>query len=520
MKQFTQALLMVRHAGFAAASACLLLGCGLGPHATESDETPQLHTDASEGLPVIAADADTPRPPFNFSAEDDALLDTISRGSFRVMWEMASPDTGMVYDRSNDDVVSVAGVGFQLSAIPIGVERGWITREEGEARALQILQALRDGPENRKAGLFYHFLRPEDAGPRRIGTELVVSTIDSAILFAGMLVSAEYFDGDVRTIAETLVSEADWSFFLRDPGSDNGIGQYVSLGWRPADDAHPAGDGELIPFVWLDNGDEHKLVSFMGVMAPEPAHRLGADRYYALRRQLGEHAATGPFVWFPWSSALFTTFFAHCWISYAAMEPDDPAAFGMPGRPSVDWWENSRRYVNFQRATLASEYADVPTFAAGLWGLTACDGPTSYLVPGVFPPLLVATGQVAGRDYSTYTPADKIADGTVAPYGVGASVLFEPEASIKTLRAFIALRDAEGKPLVWDDPAEGGMGLRDSVNLAGPGGERWAAHTHVAIDHGPMLLAIENARTGLVWDLFSRHRWVQAAESRLGFVRK
>ena len=96
-------------------------------------------------------------------------------------------------DRTSSDVISVAGVGFQLAALPIGIERGWITRDQGHARARQIIDALQNEPSNRKAGLFYHFINPHDASARRVGRELVVSTVDSALLFSGMLVAGQYY---------------------------------------------------------------------------------------------------------------------------------------------------------------------------------------------------------------------------------------------------------------------------------------------------------------------------------------
>ena len=97
----------------------------------------------------------------------------------------------MVYDRTSSDVVSIAGVGFQLAALPIGVERGWVTHAQAQTRALQVLSALEAEPSNRKAGLFFHFINPHDASARRVGRELVVSTVDSSILFAGMLAAGQ-----------------------------------------------------------------------------------------------------------------------------------------------------------------------------------------------------------------------------------------------------------------------------------------------------------------------------------------
>ena len=157
----------------------------------------------------------------------------------------------------------------------------------------------------------------------------------------------------------------------------------------------------------------------------------------------------------------------------------------------------------------------LPTLGPNAWGLTACDGPEGYLVPGVFPERLDPPGTVPGRDYSTYKPTPNWGGGTVPPYGAGASIMFEPHASVAALRHYRSLTDAAGNPLVWRDPDDGGYGFADSFNLAGPNGRPWVAHDDVAIDHGPMLLGIENARTGLVWRLFSSHRFVRGAEDRL-----
>src|SRR5262249_42488846 len=149
-------------------------------------------------------------------------------------------------------IVSVAGVGFQLAALPIGVERGWVSREEAAARADLILKSLAANPDNRKAGLFYHFLNGDDAGQPHEAYEHVVSTIDSALLFAGMLTAGEYFGGSIRERAEALFDAADWSFFVSRPGRaftgkvrDYEMG-FISLAWKPNDQAQPTGDGKLV----------------------------------------------------------------------------------------------------------------------------------------------------------------------------------------------------------------------------------------------------------------------------------
>lgn len=461
-------------------------------------------------LPVIEADAAAVRPPFAFDPEGERFLEEVQRGCFNFFWNACDPVTGMVYDRTSKEVISVAGVGFQLSAIPIGVERKWITREEGEARALRILKALRDQPLNRKFGHFYHYLEPATAAPSKSGYERIVSTIDSALLLAGAVTAGEYFMGESRDIAMALFEDANWAAFIppdQEVKKPHERG-YVSLGWKPAKPEDPTGKGGLLPYFWMDCGDEHRLVLFLAACAPKESHRLPPEKYYGLRRAIGSDEGGKPFAWFPWSGALFTAFFAHCWIDYSAQHADDPAAFGQTCRARVDWWENSRRIVAMHRRKAAQNPKGLPTFGEHAWGLSACDNAAGYLVPGLFPKLAAMPGCAPEGDYSTYQPEDNYGDGTVAPYSAGSSIVFEPKAALDALRHY---RHA-APPAMWQDPSKGGFGFRDSFN-AGTG---WVAPDCVAIDQGPMILLIENARTGHVWRWFNQAQVVVEGKKRLG----
>lgn len=488
----------------------------LGACGASGNSQAQPDASAIAKLPlVITADRSVPRPPYRFSAEDEALLDAVQRGAFEFLWHSGDPakgvTTGMVPDRSSKPTVSIAGVGFQLSALPIGVERGWITRDQGRERAELILKSLASNPSNRKAGLFYHFLDHQNAGQPQHAYERVVSTIDSALFFAGVLTASQYFGGEVQRLGDGLFRDADWKFFVAIESPDPNAPGFITLGWKPTSIADPTGPGALLPYAWIDSGDEHRLVTFLAACAPEVDHRVDPALYYRLRRQVGEYADTGPFVWFPWSGALFTAFFAHCWIDYAGIGVDNPARMGVSNRTPVDWWENSRRTVHLHRVKALENPQRKPTLGENAWGLTASDIKGGYGVPGVFPTLTVLPGDQIGRDYVDAKVKDNYGDGTIAPYGAGCSVMFEPVAAIAAMRHYKSLKRPDGTPLVWDDPAKGGYGFRDAFNL----GTGWAADEFLAIDQGPLLLAIENARTGLIWRLFHEHPWVKAGVERL-----
>lgn len=464
---------------------------------------------------AVRAAAGTRRPPFTFSPEDEAFLDEVQRGAFNYLWHAGEKSgTGMAPDRTSKPTVSVAGVGFQLTGICIGVERGWITREQGRARAKRILDALAANPDNRKAGLFYHFVHHDTAGQPAEAYEHVVSTIDSALLFAGILTASQYFGGDVAAAGDPLFAAADWTFFIAGLKPEPIAAGFVTLGWRPADIADPAGDGSLIQYAWIDSGDEHKLVTFLAVCAPDEKHRVDPQVYYRLRRQLGEYG-DGRFAWFPWSGALFTSFFAHCWIDYARIGPDDPAAFNMPQRVRVDWWENARRTALMHRRKAIENPMNLPGLGENAWGLTASDVERGYAVPGLFPRPVTIPGAIPHRDFPVATAKDNYGDGTLAPYGAGSCIMFLPDGAVAALRHYRAVVGKDGTPL-WSDPASGGYGFADAFNA----GSGWVGKDHLAIDQGPLLLAIENARTGFVWETFHAHPAVRAGMDRLKLKRR
>lgn len=494
-----------------ALAAFALVGCAGKPKAAPDAKT----AGTPAHLVTIASARGVARPPFSFSVDDEAFLEEVQRGAFNFLWLQGSPErgiaTGMVPDRTSKTTVSVAGVGFQLSGICIGVERGWITREQGRERCELILSSLLSNPDNRKAGLFYHFVDAQHAGQPAEAYERVVSTIDSALLMAGVLTASQYFGGNVQVLADRMFTDADWQFFIAGPAAkDPQIRGFMTLGWKPRDPERPTRDGGLLPYGWVDNGDEHRLVAFLGVCAPRAAHRIDPRVYYRMRRQLGEYNGSGPIVWFPWSGALFTSFFAHCWINYSAMGPDDPTWWRVPHRAHVDWWENSRRMTNMHRQKALENPINLPGVGANSWGLTASDVQDGYGVPGLFPHALPMPGAQQPRDYMQWPVKDDWGDGTISPYGAGSCIMFEPDAAVAALRHYRSLDVGAARPL-WTDPASGGYGFQDAFNV----GKKWVADDCLAIDQGPLLLAIENARTGLIWKTFHAHPYVQAGMERL-----
>jgi hypothetical protein len=439
---------------------------------------------AAKAEPAIEATAESIAAwNYKLSPEDESLLDKIQQGCFQYFWKEVGSPAQLAKDKTSDTICSTAAVGFQLSSLPIGVERGWITRDEGQKRALRVLRSLVERKDNKKFGIYLHFIDSSTGGlpdfsKTKYRYELVASTVDHALLQAGAMTAGSYFGGDVARLAKEIAREADWRAVF-----DENAG-YLSMGWRATTDRGVDGPGEIHSNSWQWCSDEERLIYFLAVGSPRQEHALGPKSYFRLKRVEKRHADMPAFV-VSWNGSLFTYFFAHCWIDYRHLSVDDPAAFGGDG-PAVDWFENSRRAVLTHRRRCIEASRQFPTLGENRWGLAPCAFHDKYLVHEIRPNI---------SDHDVWE------DGVLPPYAAGAAIMFTPSESLAALREYKSLRDPIGKFLAWRDPERGGYAFVDSFSLAPPYGH----DENLGIDVGPMLLAIENARTGLIWKLFMKH---------------
>jgi hypothetical protein len=444
----------------------------------------------SDGAGIAVERADTPA--YDFTAADHEFLELVQRGCFNYLWNEVGVPSGMAKDRRTTMVASLAGVGFQLSALPIAVERKWITADQGRARALSILKTLA-GEENRRDGVFLHFVHV-DTGRLYPPYHNEISTVDHALFLAGAIPAAAYFGGEVGAIVDRLAAETNWKAFQLDDS------RFLSMAWKPDDQASLAGSGGLTSAKWRIASDEEHLVYFLAAGSPTPGFAIDPAAYYRLERQLGQWRSDPPYV-LSHNGALFTYFFSHCWINYRGLAADDPQQFGVDA-PRIDWFENSRRATLAHRDACVALAPWYKTFADDRWGLSPCMGQDrdepgwNYMVPSIRPNL---------------ADEEQLWHGTIAPYAAASAIMFTPAESLAALRAFREVRDEQGRPLVWRDPAAGGYAFADSFNLD----QQVACDDNIAIDVGPMLLAIENARTGLIWRLFMVHPHAKRAVERL-----
>lgn len=416
---------------------------------------------------VLTARA-TPRP----FASDDEFLELLQATAFDYFWNEANPANGLVRDRSTpESFCSIAAVGFGLSAIAIGIDHGWITREEGRERVRRTLETFLDAPQGEAEegtighrGWFYHFLDMRTA--RRFNAQIELSSIDTALWLAGVLDVREYFDGAeaaervIRDRADALVRRVDWNW-MRDGG------ETLTMGWLP-------GKG-FLKSRWRGY-NEASLLYLMGLGVSQ--HPLPATAWRAWTSSYRWETHHGQsFVVFP---PLFGHQYTQVWFDLRGVADDVMRSHGL------DYFENSRRATLAQRAYAVANPGGFRDYGENEWGLTASDGPRGYGARGAPP---------AEND-----------DGTIAPTAAGGSFAFTPRESLAALRSMYERHRAR----LWSP-----YGFRDAFNRQ----RDWWATDVLGIDQGPILLAIENQRTGRVWARMRRSEVIARGMERAGFRR-
>ena len=400
-----------------------------------------------------------------------------------------NPDNWLVRDKTEPTApVSIAAVGMALATVPVNVERGVIIREFAAKitrRRLRYLLECPQGPEPDASGykgFFYHFLHIETG--RRVW-QCELSTIDSAFLFAGALTVATYFDHDtpveaeIRQLANDLYQRADWNW------ARNG-GPTLTHGWRP--------ESGFIQHRW-QGYDEGLLLYILGLGSP--THPLPPESYAG-------YCAT--YEWkniydreLLYSGPLFTHQLSHMWIDFRGIRDAFMRDHGS------DYFENTRQATFVQQEYAIRNPMNFVGYGQYCWGFTACDGPGGgkRVVNGVEREFYdyIARGAPFGPD-----------DGTVAPWVVVASLPFAPEIVIPTVRNLARMNLGMTRLYGFKPSFNQSYVVEDS-----PTGW-WVSPYHFGIDQGPVILMIENHRTGLLWNIMRRCPPVVAGLRRAGFT--
>lgn len=406
-------------------------------------------------------------------ANNEEFLDYVQQTGFDYFWYAANPANGLVPDRSAPGAVcSVAAVGFGLSAITVGIDHGWITREQGRNRVLVTLNTFLTKPQGPEAtgtigykGWFYHFLNMQTA-LQDPGFRSELSSIDTGLLLAGVLHAKQFFDGEhpddltIRQRADAIVNRVDWPWMARE-------GEVLSMGWYP--------NSGFLSANWVGY-NEASILYLLGLgAATNPLPASAWTRWTSGYTWSTNYGLA--FVPFP---PLFGHQYSQCWLDLRHI------ADAFMNEKGSTYFENSRRATIAQRAYCIQNPLARNGYGPNVWGLTPSDGPGGYAARGAPP---------AQND-----------DGTIAPTGPGGSVAFAPEYAVTALRYFYD----HFRAYIWTS-----YGFCDAFNL----GLNWWATDVLGIDQGPMVLMIENYRTQKVWRSFMRDPQVQRGLAQAGFVR-
>ncbi len=392
-------------------------------------------------------------------------------------------------------------MGFALTAYPIGVEHGWITRAQASGRTLATLRffwtAEQDsaGPNTTGyRGFFYHFLDMQTG--RRFQT-VELSTIDTSLLLAGILFAQSYYDGSdtteqqIRALADSIYFRVDWKWAEARPPA-------VSMGW------HPENGGGFINADWIGY-NEGMILNILALASPTHPADSTAWSAWVSGYQWGTYYGQS-FVQF---APLFGHEYSHVWIDFRDIADDYMRSRGM------DYFENSRRATLSQRAYAIANPGAWVGYNGNVWGLTACDGPANKT--------LTLAGR--SRQFHTYNArgaalGDERDDGTLCPTAVGGAVPFAPEFAIPAL---LAMRATYGNHLFSTygfldafNPTFTATGQQETGTVDPTLG--WFDVDYLGIDQGPILAMVENFRTDFVWRVMRTNPHIIRGLQRAGFT--
>lgn len=395
----------------------------------------------------------------------DELLTKVQERTFAYFWDYAHPVSGLARERlGSGETVTTGGSGFGLMAIPVGIRRGFITREEGAGRALKVVEFLQDKAV-RYHGAFPHWLNGTDGKTIAFSTyDNGADLVETSFLMEGLLTLRSYFDGDdatetaVRSGVTALWEAVEWDHFTRggqdvlywhwSPDYDWKMNMQVR-GWNEA----------LIVYVLAASSPTHpisKEVYDKGWASGARNHR----KFYGITLPLGPDYG-GPL------------FFAH--YSFLGLDPRNLSD------AYADYWEQNVAHSRINHAYCAANPKGYYGYSDVCWGLTASDCPNGY---------------------TASSPTNDT--GTIAPTAAISSIPYTPEESLAAMEYFYYKLGRR----VW-----GEYGFYDAFSLE----HQWFAKSYIAIDQGPIVCMIENWRSGLLWDTFMRDADIRRGLERLGF---
>jgi len=397
---------------------------------------------------------------------DEELLDLVQEQTFRYFYDFAHPASGLARERNTSgDIVTSGGSGFGVMALIVGMERGFITRQEGLDHLDKMLVFLETC--DRFHGAWPHWLNGNTGKVVPFTTkDNGADLVETSFMIQGLMTMRQYLDPVVQQEADligrmnALIDAVEWDWFTR--GGQDVLYWHWSPNYNWDMNMQIVGYNEtLIVYVMAAASTTHSI-------APEVYHqgyaRSGAivngGSYYGYVLPLGT-AYGGP---------LFFTHYSHLGLDPRNLQDN-----------YADYWEQGVSMSLINRAHCVDNPKNFVGYSEDCWGLTASDNPWGY---------------------NAHSPTNDL--GVITPTAAVSALPYTPEESMDAIRHFY---------YILGDKLWGEYGFYDAFAVT----EGWWASSYIAIDQGPIVCMIENHRTGLLWDLFMSAPEVQSGLDKLGF---
>lgn len=399
---------------------------------------------------------------------NDSLLNLVQKQTFKYFWDHAHPVCGLARERyGSGETVTTGGSGFGIMTIPVAIERGFITRQQGLERMIKIVDFLKNTAE-KFHGAFPHWIygttgKVQPFGQKDNGADL----IETSFMIQGLLTVQQYFNRN--TIEETTLHSniesiwrgVEWNWFQQNDQQVLYWHWSPNYGWAMNMTISGWNEG-LITYVLAASSPTYpitKSVYDKGYM------KNGAVKngriFYGIKLPLGEDKG-GPL------------FFTH--YSFLGLDPRNLSD------NYANYWMQNTAHAKINYSYCEDNPRGNFGYSKDCWGLTACDAP---------------------RGYNACSPNNDL--GTIAPTAALSSFPYTPDESMRALHYFYYYLGNR----IWGD-----YGFKDSFCL----NEHWFADSYLAIDQGPIIVMIENYRTGLLWNLFMQNSEIKQGLTKLGFT--
>jgi hypothetical protein len=400
---------------------------------------------------------------------DEEFLDMVQRATFRYFWDYGHPVSGLSRERlGSGETVTIGGSGFGIMALLVGINREFISRQQGVERILKILNFL-NSKADKFHGAFSHWLNGTTGKVIPFGTyDNGGDLVETAYLIQGLLTVRQYFDQQnsdeeiIRNLSTQIINGVEWDWYRRYPTSN-----YLYWHWSPN-------------YGWQMNmtvqgPNEAMIVYLLGIAST--THGVPASLFHngwaASTYYKNSKSFYGYRIWVGWDYG-GPLFFQH--YSFLGFDPRNKKDI------YCNYFNNAKNISLIHRQYSIANPNSYTGYNSNCWGLTASDDPTGYRV---------------------HEPTND--NGTITPTAAISSLPYTPQESLEVIKYLYRTYGTN----VW-----GEYGFKDAFNPT----QNWFANSYLAIDQGPIIVMIENYRSGLLWNNFMANPEIQPMLNAIGFV--